>query len=275
MNQEEFVLPLPLQLHLPENDATRSALEAPSDHHLRVPCYCEENVYRLVYRKLLNAMDLPSTKDSTYYVVFVSSATQCVPMLHQRAKPNGLCFWDYHVLCLQITNHDGMVDNNPIDDDNDSRSDSDSHSHADAFILDMDSTLPYPCPMSKYLAQAFPPNVPPDYAPLFRVVSAQQYLCHLTSDRRHMILDDGTWGAPPPNYACIQQTFTNNNHNHSSSSSSSNLDEYRIMMTHTDHVGDENGASSIQDKPYGIVMTQQQLARHFLGEGEKGSTELL
>ena len=47
--------------------AEESALNAPSDEALRVPYYCEENVWRLLYRK---KHECP---DDRFWVVFISN----------------------------------------------------------------------------------------------------------------------------------------------------------------------------------------------------------
>lgn len=120
-------------------EAGRTALEAPSDASLRVPCYCEENVWRLAYRHLNSA----TNNTSTYHVVFVSNERQCVAMWYQMAREGGPCHWDYHVLLVE-TSRDGKT-----------------------FVLDMDSQLPYPCPFDEYLEDTFL-VVMGQYAPLFR-----------------------------------------------------------------------------------------------------------
>lgn len=61
-------------------DAAKSALQAKSDASLRVPCYCEENVWRLAYRKIYQ-----QKTQETYHVAFVSNPKACVPMFEQLA----------------------------------------------------------------------------------------------------------------------------------------------------------------------------------------------
>ena len=201
----------------PINEATRSALAAPSDQELRIPCYCEENVYRLVSRKL-------QTTNDRYYVLFVSSETQCVPMFYQLAAktPTAVCLWDYHVIVLQVSE--------------------------EAHILDIDSNLPYPCPLHEYLHYAFPEQLPQDYAPLFRVVRAEVFLKNFYSDRMHMFQDD-KWSATPPSYVCIQ------------TKKGSNLDSYRIMTWKSDQT------TIVDERPfdhmYGAVLNRDQLLDYF------------
>jgi protein N-terminal glutamine amidohydrolase len=215
---------------LPSNEATQSAVEAPSDQDLRVPCYCEENVYRLVSRKLVGAT---RTNSVQYYVVFVSSEMQCVPMCYQLAAktPTSICVWDYHVIVLQVS-EDGSC-----------------------HVLDMDSHLPYPCPLETYVQYSFPDQLPVHYAPLFRVVRAETFLQCFYSDRKHMIKDDGTWSAVPPTYRCIQ------------TEEGSNLDNYRIMTWKVDNASPVD--DDIFEKNYGAVLNRLQFLRYFWKRDKK------
>jgi protein N-terminal glutamine amidohydrolase len=167
---------------------------------------------------------LTPSSSNQYFVIFVSSESQCVPMFHQLAQQSSTypCFWDYHVLALEITK-DG-----------------------EPFILDIDSNLPYPCHLTNYLEHVFPKqNLPQSYRPLFRIVPADSFLFHFSSDRRHMRRDDGTFSAPPPTYNCIYAT----------NEGSFNLDSYRFMK--------ESDAShfegTIFSSKYGSVFTMDQL----------------
>mmetsp|Transcript_27613 Transcript_27613/g.40773 ORF Transcript_27613/g.40773 Transcript_27613/m.40773 type:complete len:224 (+) Transcript_27613:112-783(+) len=212
---------------IPHNEATQSAIEAPSDHSLRVPCYCEENVYRLAARKLQ-----AKAHAASYYVIFISNEAQCIPMYYQLAgkTPSTACFWDYHVLLLQV---------------NDTPK-----------ILDIDSHLPYPCPLDTYIYNSFPSpgETPKEYAPLFRVVNAMTFLQQFCSDRRHM-LKDGSWSAKPPTYSCIRVRRERNN---VSTEDIFNLDSYRFM--------NEPFKKSLEfsfEEAFGEVLTREQLLNHF------------
>ena len=154
--------------------AAKSALEAPSDAALRVPCYCEENVWRLAFRKLWNS----NNRDSKYFVLFVTNPKGCVPMFQQLAsaqldKP---IFWDYHVILLETTTTTASTNN--------------------ALIWDIDCHLEEcPCTFSHYISQVFPRHErwPDDYQPYFRVVDALTFLQHFSSDRLHMRNKKGEW----------------------------------------------------------------------------------
>jgi N-terminal glutamine amidase len=89
------------------------------DTDLRCPCYCEENVWRLLERRRQlhpqrhSSMSTSTSSSSSistsrpeqhYYVVFISNENQTVAMLHQKAASNtseeGFIVWDYHVILL-------------------------------------------------------------------------------------------------------------------------------------------------------------------------------
>jgi hypothetical protein len=140
--------------------ASNTALEAPTDQSLRVPCYCEENVWRLAYRKLHETNN--DDTDNQYHVVFVTNPKQCVPMFQQLAISNAQkpCFWDYHVILFCTTRSSSSSQ-----DDNSTTTATTTMS-----VLDMDSHLPYPCTLQTYLNRVFPFDfgLPEEYAPYFR-----------------------------------------------------------------------------------------------------------
>ena len=107
----------------------QSALEAPTDQDLRVPYYCEENVWRLAVRKRTQQ---PTDR---FWVAFISNTIKNVPMFQQKAAIHGdvSCCWDYHVILLCQRPGDGQV-----------------------AVYDVDSVLPYPCPLDAYMAHSFP-----------------------------------------------------------------------------------------------------------------------
>jgi hypothetical protein len=155
--------------------AAETAHTAATASCLRVPFYCEENVWRLAYKQ---SHEQP---DDKFFVVFISNAVQSVPMYHQLAStdPNQPCCWDYHVILL-------------------CRTSSDSHVR----VCDLDSRLPPNCPLEHYLKRSFALKNHDELQPVFRVISAPLYLAHFASDRSHMYCN-GKWNAPPPPYDCI------------------------------------------------------------------------
>jgi hypothetical protein len=130
--------------------------------------YCEENVWRLLFRPEYAAM--------AGWAVIVSNALRDVVLMRQVAgRPlDGLVHWDYHVFAVV------------------------SDSMAGRLALDFDSELPFPSPLSRYLEDTFPRDVQHAYEPRFRVIRGGEYVSGLVSDRAHMRKADGSWIAPPP-----------------------------------------------------------------------------
>lgn len=165
--------------------AAQSALGAADDRDLRVPYFCEENVWRLARRKSHG-----QTRDR-YTVCFISNETQTVAMFRQKANSHDdddhPIIWDYHVILLSW-----------------------SPTLKQATVYDIDSCLPYPVSLEIYLRDSFTRygrGFPPPYAPRFRLVPAELFLTYFTSDRSHMYnAATKTWNAPPPPYDCIAPT---------------------------------------------------------------------
>jgi hypothetical protein len=131
-------------------------------------CYCEENVWRLLARIELIACHS--------WAVIVSSQSGHFVALRQRAgRPvDGFVCWDYHVFSV-------------VDDPGGGR-----------LALDLDSDLPFPSPLERYLDESFPSMVSTPLQPQFRLVEGTEYLAGLASDRSHMRRPDGSYTAPPP-----------------------------------------------------------------------------
>jgi protein N-terminal glutamine amidohydrolase len=130
--------------------------------------YCEENVWRL--------LSMPEYKEAATWAVLVSNGQRKVVLLRQRAgRPlDGLIHWDYHVFAVV------------------------AHPVMGRLALDLDSDLPFPCPLARYLKETFPSDVQRSLAPRFRVMPGGEYAEGLVSDRSHMRRPDGSWMAPPP-----------------------------------------------------------------------------
>ena len=105
--------------------------------------------------------------------------------------------WDYHVLVAWY-----LDDGSP------------------GWIIDLDSTLPFPCPIDEYIASALQPShdvflAHPHLQRRYRVVQASQYLANFSSDRSHMRVEraDGRldYTSPPPTYPCISTSTCDNN----------------------------------------------------------------
>lgn len=208
-----------------KSEAAITALSCPSERELRVPCYCEENVWRLAYRRLYGEESSKgNTKDVCYRVVYVSNEERCCPMFSQLAQDDAdePCFWDYHVL---------LVGSSALD----------VNSPEEVLVWDMDSHLPYPTKVSDYLTNVFREEYfrkeyRAQLAPRFRVIEAEDYLRHFFSDRKHMIdPKTGEWRKPPPNYDCI--LFNRPTEEGVANGKQSNLDDYINMTKNT---GDAN-----------------------------------
>jgi hypothetical protein len=233
--------------HESANSAGATARKCSSEKKLRSSCYCEENVWRLAYRRLKGSLTESDKSNSgkeneEYYAVFISNEGRCCPMLNQLASDHPMkpCFWDYHVILIQSSK---MVKRGR------------SVVHAD--VLDMDSYLPYPCALKDYLDGTFKINYSDEdeqkcYAPMFRVVRAENYLRHFYSDRMHMRKEDGSWMAEPPAYDCI----TTSNMKKNKRGYLSNLDDY--IAVSNDKSSKEKCTSLLGD-----VYTLEQLRSKF------------
>ncbi|CAB9525709.1 terminal glutamine amidohydrolase [Seminavis robusta] len=227
-----------------EPSAEATALSASSDQELRVPCYCEENVWRLAYRKLQQSQ--AAKTEQAYFAVFVSNPSKCVCFFRQKANSNPLkpIFWDYHVLLLEQQKN--------------------STTGGESLIWDIDSYLSYPCPLAHYLDRAFPGPQQFDkedlakIAPYFRVVPVETFLRYFSSDRSHMWdAVKQQWMATPPTYRCIQGAShkakaANDDDDKSQNKASSNLMTYMDMT------------QKLDDPIFGSVLTRQELEERFL-----------
>ena len=173
--------------------------------------------------------------------MFISSPERSVLMLRQRAgnsRRHGMIVWDYHVVALATLTPPATA--------------AASAPTADCYVLDVDSTLPFPCALDSYLAASFPSAASAPVRPLFRLVSAAAYTAHFASDRSHMRREDGSWHAPPPSWDNIQPANT--------PATSNNIQAYIAMQQpqHEDTSQQEDERS--EQEQYGRVLTMQQLA---------------
>jgi hypothetical protein len=201
--------------------AAITALQATNDHDLRVPYYCEENVWRLAYRVVVEH------PEDHFFVVIISNSIKNVPMFQQRAisDPNTALCWDYHVILLCAR-----------------------ASQRDVVVYDMDTILPYPSPLEEYLRLSFPYEWPYPYAPMFRLVPAKLYLCCFASDRMHMFnAETQEWNAPPPSYDCINIR----------EGQKSNLKRY---LDFTQRSLKERKSEETNEAEFGTMLTLQKLA---------------
>lgn len=137
------------------------------------PYYCEENIWHLCQHSLYLRGE----------VIFIASFGDSFPMLCQQGgeHPSQPIFWDYHVVLLR-----------------------------DGCIHDFNTRLPFSTPIMEYFEQSFIDEslLAPLQIPMFRVLSAEDYVELFLSDRRHMRTADG-WNAPPPDWPLISETTSN------------------------------------------------------------------
>lgn len=229
-------------------EASTVDLHLSPERTLRVPCYCEENIWRLAYRRTCIHAEATAIK---YNVVFISNKPKCCPMFYQKASKcvSSPCFWDYHVVLLATSETLPSVDNtgsSTVKVDT-------ARVKETTYVLDLDSNLPYPCPLSLYLKETF------DYSrfehwqmpspPSFRIIPAKTYLKYFYSDRMHMFdRNQQIWLSPPPSYECIMNGKLETDN---TNSRSSNLDKYINM---------DDG----QEPIYGNVMSLDDIKQKFI-----------
>jgi hypothetical protein len=201
--------------------AAITALQATNDQDLRVPYYCEENVWRLTYRKVREQ------PEDHFFVVIISNSIKSVPMFQQRANsdPSTALCWDYHVILLCART-----------------------SQQDVVVYDIDTILPYHSPLQDYLRHSFPYEWPYPYAPMFRLVPAKLYLRCFASDRMHMFnAEEQKWNAPCPSYDCINIREGQKN----------NLERY---LDFTQRSLKDNKSEQTNEAAFGTMLTLKQLA---------------
>ncbi len=137
------------------------------------PCYCEENVWHLCQAPELAGRDP--------WVVLLTNAERLCPVWAQQgdAPPGEPILWDYHAIVL--------VGGPPWE------------------VWDLNSMLGAPVDLAKYLRLSFPrvKQWPEHLRPRFRVLTAGEYLRHFSSDRSHMLDDEGGYYEPPPPWPLI------------------------------------------------------------------------
>jgi len=257
-----------------------TALSCASEPELRVPCYCEENVWRLAFRRIhdldasIEKSDAKNTVHediiSQHYVVFISNEQRCCPMMAQRASknPKEACFWDYHVIFVK----NDSIQLKEGDRTNSSTTDSSMEKKWQrTTVFDVDSHLTYGCELEAYLETTFSgvnfdtKNERDKYAPLFRVIPAELYLEHFYSDRMHMYnVETKKWNAPPPDYDCIMN-HKQNPAKRNEAGNLSNLDDYVGMKSEHAQEDGTNGVTKPYEMPsvFGEVLTSQFLLLKF------------
>ncbi|HIO91508.1 MAG TPA: hypothetical protein EYG68_01530 [Leucothrix mucor] len=131
--------------------------------------YCEENIWQLAKQR----------DESDGEVWFIINPNKSVATaMQQAATDQAFVVWDYHVIYYSPTEG----------------------------IFDLDTLCDFPCEPQQYLQASFLdflPYLDEEYAPYFRVVSAQDYLNNFSSDRTHMLDESGEYSATPPPWNLI------------------------------------------------------------------------
>ena len=122
------------------------------------------------------------------FAIFISNSNKTVPFLRQRSssEPDGQVIWDYHVILL--TGNTGDASGGPL-------------------IVDLDTTLPFPCPALRYILETCAPQRQwaSRYVHRFRVVPAREYLAAFASDRSHMLRASGKgYTQTPPSWPPVR-----------------------------------------------------------------------
>ncbi len=164
--------------------AIPDATDIPPLYH---PYYCEENVWHLCQAPRFEGWDRR--------VLFISNTAGCCALWNQKAaeQPGQAIVWDYHVVLLACP----------------------AEQPGAWQVWDPDSTLGSPRPLCDYLQWTFglgtfAEQVPEQFRPRFRLLEAEQYLDHFSSDRSHMLDADGEYLKPPPPWDPISRTVPSN-----------------------------------------------------------------
>jgi len=135
--------------------------------------YCEENIWQLCQD--------PNLADYSKHVLFISNGSKNCPFYAQKSgHDNQPVWWDYHVVLL--ASRDGQH-----------------------FVYDFDSTLAFPSSLKDYLDNTFPfsENWLTIDLPLFKAITAEDYINSFSSDRSHMKDMAGNWIFTPPSWGPI------------------------------------------------------------------------
>lgn len=138
--------------------------------------YCDENIW-----KLCEKLEQESAfEDCSGYVVFISNLQQSCAIWHQKTSESAdlPVVFDYHVILLLEEEKLGWQ------------------------VWDLDTRLRFPEKAVTYFRETFSPGyeVDEELRPLFRLVSAQDYLKNYSTDRSHMLDENGDWQEPPPHW---------------------------------------------------------------------------
>ena len=207
-----------------------------SINDLYTSCFCEENIWNFTMlikelttssnyeeleitakQKILNSSFHVKSIDEVFrnssldlenmYVIFISNKEKKVPIWNQRSGSDDsrVAVWDYHVVALYKGQK--FSSSTSIAIVTASKTNCAADFVNDSLIFDFDSSLPFPSSAFSYIEKCFAPAIdyPLDYHPMFRVISASDYLSSFASDRSHMLKEGGNgYITKPPSYAPIR-----------------------------------------------------------------------
>jgi hypothetical protein len=138
-------------------------------------CYCEENIWHLAREEWFRELET--------VVVIVSGEGRYRRFWFQAnaESPDAPVYWDYHVILLAYDK--------------------------DWWVWDLDTRLGLPVLADIYFRKTFLPqsiDITRNDV-ILRLISAEEYVSKLSSDRAHMKLPSGEWVAPPPEWPMIIQ----------------------------------------------------------------------
>jgi hypothetical protein len=169
-----------LQVSQTQSDGLSSRVLFKLEHEFEYCAYyCEENIWRALHK--LQATDA-ELRD--LHCVFMSNDNETVPFWSMRNATNGgdrPLVYDYHVVGIGVSS--GV-----------------------AYVIDLDNAHGSLTTFDEYCRAVLQTTraLPPMFRRMYRVVTAEELFATFSSNRSHMLNDDGTHKAPPPNWACIQ-----------------------------------------------------------------------
>lgn len=150
--------------------------------------YCEENIWQLAQR--------PPANTTHTHTLLISNPTRSCALWLQRAAPakDQVVIWDYHVILIGKGKGEGTEE-------------------ASWWVWDLDTWLGCPVPALTYLSLTFSGHDqwPALYKPMFRLLPAADYVEVLSTDRSHMLDQEGHYLRPPPPWPAPYQSSKGNN----------------------------------------------------------------
>ena len=189
-------------------------------------CYCEENCYKLIIRL---AKDRTERYDGIF-CIFITSKAEATPFWFQKTGPKDVespVLWDYHVIVLM-----------------------------DELVFDLDSSLDFPCTKEEYFAKSVRPelSLKEKHEHIFRVIHAQQFLDHFSSDRSHM----SSAQVSPPSWPPIIGPMASSQNTFPLYRYMNEADECEcVRSTNAEIHNAKSSISRILDLDYGIVLNRQ------------------